>query len=376
MSTGILQFTKPSYTISEDGVYVGDAVAVSRTGGTDGIASVKVLSTAASARIPADIAKISTTLTWAAGEGGTKLVPISVVKDSIVEGQESIALRLSTIKGAKYAPVKTAELIIIDKAETMLVTPTDDTVIGVVSDVYTGIRLKDLKNFIGAGNLDPNPNPNPNPNPDPHFNNVVLLIRGNGENGSKNIIDSSSNPKEIVCFGDSQISTEKFKYGGSSLSATNQTLGNFIEVNQAINLTSDYTFEAWVYQTTYQEGSIFAGTNIGSFDFTVVGNMIGIGIINTRWDHSVNAAFVYNRFQHIAWSRTNGVQKIFLDGIEIYSANSTTEYISTKARLMCGRDFQMNRFISQFNGFLNGVRLTNGIGRYNGSFNPENVYLN
>ncbi|MFM6881056.1 MAG: Calx-beta domain-containing protein, partial [Dolichospermum sp.] len=135
-TTGILQFTKPSYLIKEDGIYVGDPVAVSRTGGTEGLASVKVSSVGGSATVPDDLAKVSATLTWQAGEGGIKLVPISIVKDLISEGRESMTLKLTSKKGAVYAPVKTAQLVITDKEDNLLQTATDETIIPVISNVY------------------------------------------------------------------------------------------------------------------------------------------------------------------------------------------------------------------------------------------------
>ena len=52
---------------------------------------------------------------------------------------------------------------------------------------------------------------------DPFAANVVLFLKGNGSNGSTNIIDSSPTPKTISVFGTAQISTAQSKYGGSSL---------------------------------------------------------------------------------------------------------------------------------------------------------------
>lgn len=72
MSTGILQFTKPSYTVTEDGKFIGDSIEVSRTEGNTGIASVQVSSKNSTAKEGQDYTKISVTLTWADKEEGKK----------------------------------------------------------------------------------------------------------------------------------------------------------------------------------------------------------------------------------------------------------------------------------------------------------------
>lgn len=45
----------------------------------------------------------------------------------------------------------------------------------------------------------------------------VLLLHGNGANGSQNIVDSGAVPKTITVYGDAKISTAQSKYNGSSL---------------------------------------------------------------------------------------------------------------------------------------------------------------
>ena len=86
-----------------------------------------------------------------------------------------------------------------------------------------------------------------NQNQDPFANNVVLFLKGNGANGSTNIIDSSPNPKTISVFGDTQISTAQSKYGGSSI--VFDGVGDYLEVTPltAFNFgTGDFTIESWI----------------------------------------------------------------------------------------------------------------------------------
>ncbi|MBD2499854.1 Calx-beta domain-containing protein [Anabaena azotica] len=115
--SGILQFSKPIYTITESGKWVGDAVTVIRTDGSEGEVSVKVTGKTESATVGKDVEKISQVLTWADGDTEPKLVDIKPVLDKYEEGEEFLSLTLGSIKKAKYASVKTCQLVIIDEKQ-------------------------------------------------------------------------------------------------------------------------------------------------------------------------------------------------------------------------------------------------------------------
>ena len=55
------------------------------------------------------------------------------------------------------------------------------------------------------------------PTTDEYFNDVSLLLYGDGTNGSTAIVDSSSNAHAITVNGDAQISTAQSKFGGASM---------------------------------------------------------------------------------------------------------------------------------------------------------------
>lgn len=212
---------------------------------------------------------------------------------------------------------------------------------------------------------------------DPYAANVVLFLKGDGTNGGTNIIDSSPSPKTISVFGTAQISTAQSKYGGSSLFATNTTVGNFVQAATTINLSANYTFEAWIYQTAAQDCTLLAGADIGGVDFAITGSQIRIGRTNVAWDVIANVTFTYNTFQHIAFSRSSGIQKIFLNGVEVFSGNYETGLTATNPRVMCTRDNSAAQFVRQLNGYIDSVRFTDSVARYTANFNPEtDTYLN
>ncbi|MEY2985839.1 MAG: Synechococcus phage, partial [Candidatus Parcubacteria bacterium] len=84
---------------------------------------------------------------------------------------------------------------------------------------------------------------------DSNYNNVALLINGNGTNGSTSIIDSSSNSNTVTAFGNSQISNAQSKFGGSSIYFDGS--GDYLNIGYnggAFDFgSSDWTVEFWIY---------------------------------------------------------------------------------------------------------------------------------
>jgi len=123
-----IQFSAANYTVSESGDGTGHAtITVTRTGDTSGTASVDYATVddpaavrcddttnnhgAAYARC--DYATTIDTLTFAAGET-TKTFSIPVIDDAFVEGNETVALRLSNPTNAALGAQATATLTITD----------------------------------------------------------------------------------------------------------------------------------------------------------------------------------------------------------------------------------------------------------------------
>ena len=113
-TAGILQFSKPIYRITESGEWLTERVQVLRTDGAAGNVSVKVTAKTETATVGKDIEKISQVLTWTDGDATPKFVDIKPIQDIYTEGDEFLTLSLSGIKSAKYAPVKTSQLMIVE----------------------------------------------------------------------------------------------------------------------------------------------------------------------------------------------------------------------------------------------------------------------
>lgn len=110
---GTLQFAQATYTVNEG---AGTAsIAVTRTNGSSGPASVQCSTVAGGSATPSDyIAVTNQLLSWADGDTATKFCTISILQDTLVEGPKTINLSLSGASGATLGTQTTAVLTILD----------------------------------------------------------------------------------------------------------------------------------------------------------------------------------------------------------------------------------------------------------------------
>ena len=225
---------------------------------------------------------------------------------------------------------------------------------------------------------------------DPYWNNVVLFLKGDGTNGSTNIVDSSPSPKTISVFGNTQISTTQSKYGGSSLifDGSNDALTIPYDSDLAI-LTGNFTVEAWVYplNTTGTQTFIaqWSQSQVGYggivFAYTSTAIQLYIGAI-TEGNFSLigNQTVTTNSWNHIALTRNSNNYLLFKNGTQIGSISSSSNKTLTAVPFSIGNyynfSFQLGA-INWLNGYVDSLRITKGIARYTANFNTEtDTYLN
>lgn len=88
---GTLAFSPTAILVPES---TGNAsVFVTRTGGTDGLVTIKYETASGTATSGADFTAVTNTLTWQNGEGGNKLISVPINNDMAVEPTESFTVR-------------------------------------------------------------------------------------------------------------------------------------------------------------------------------------------------------------------------------------------------------------------------------------------
>lgn len=212
---------------------------------------------------------------------------------------------------------------------------------------------------------------------DPHFDKVTLLLHCNGEEGGMSFLDSSLAKRHPDVIGVSTSTVIK-KQGNASAYFHGDQFARFLRfpsVNDFKFGFSDFTIEMWVYANrtaqlsayprmlckgTYAEPGSFAFVLIKEtgdifFDFygsSVIG-LYGGTLPNDEWTH-------------VRVSRVGGMAYLFKNGI-LQSSASANVNINKSSELFIGTEIAN---ISKFVGFLDDIRITEGLGRSTTNFTP------
>jgi hypothetical protein len=174
-------------------------------------------------------------------------------------------------------------------------------------------------------------------NTDPFINNVSLLLHFNGPNNSTSFFDSSLNSSinTITSNGNAKISTDDYKFDGSSLFIDGS--GDYLQIPANSSLfgfgTGDFTIEAWIKiisygsydthlltTTGFSSEFSFAVSNNGTLNFWNGANSISFGTVN---------AVAINQWTHVAFSRFSGTLRAYINGSMIGSTYVTTSLNNT-----------------------------------------------
>ena len=192
------------------------------------------------------------------------------------------------------------------------------------------------------------------------------------------IVNSAAVNKQVAFLGAGAISTGQVKFGtGSAL--LDGTANTFIQTAASgANLlftTSDWTIEMFVYPTAnivnptvfYDIGEVGSSGDRAPQIGWSSGNLIyaatNVDLI------SAAATVTANTWNHIAAARSSGNTKLYLNGVQVGSTYADTiNYNEGGAgNLRVGSSTLTASGAAQFIGYVDEVRISNGIGRYTGS---------
>jgi hypothetical protein len=187
------------------------------------------------------------------------------------------------------------------------------------------------------------------------------------------IVDSAAKTN-LETVGNAQISTAQSKFGGSSMlfDGTADALAGYN--NQTLILSSrNFTWECWVYlnsisgtqailsQRGAQQNELFLGldTASGGQIFAYAdgagspGRMCSVSMPTGQW-------------VHIALVRVGTTVTLYKNGVGGTTATSSQNFISQN--VFVGADDSAGS--GTLNGYINDVRITNGVARYTSNFTP------
>ena len=218
---------------------------------------------------------------------------------------------------------------------------------------------------------------------DPYFENVSLLLHGNGTNGAQNntFLDSSTNNFTITRNGNTTQGA--FTPYGANWSNYFDGTGDYLNPpNDSANSfgTGDFTVEAWIYPTSTSSASIVSNRGAGGADTVLT---CAFSTANGLFLHTQNTAVLNtgtnvtaNTWQHVAFVRASGTLKIYLNGVSVGSASMTQNLSSTNA-LYIAKDGTKNDGgeTGLFSGYISNTRIVKGTAVYTANFTPPTAPL-
>lgn len=244
----------------------------------------------------------------------------------------------------------------------------------------------------------------PSAGADPYWSYVSFLLGTTATNAAQNntFLDSSTNNFTITRYGNStqgsftpygSLWSNYFDAQGTTTTATNI----YTPTSTGLDLQTTGTVECWVYPTARATGASsplndasaiwgFYGTDLGS-----VTKYFGMGITNTGYlyiavDATSGAAsnvsttlIPLNTWTHIAWVRSGGANKFYVNGADVTStfsnpsvsglwptgATTNRAYIGVFPYL-----YSIYTYLCPFAGYISNFRAVKGTAVYTGAFTP------
>lgn len=207
---------------------------------------------------------------------------------------------------------------------------------------------------------------------------VVLLLHGDGTEGSKTFIDSSSRNHSITTHGNAMITNVNSKFGGS---AYFDGVNSYLTVANDFNFdANDFTIEMFFYQSSTPNGSALiaerytgSGDTLGYYiafynpDNSQTGSNLHFAI-NDMVSVRMQTVLPNHQWHHVAGVRHGNSMSLFVNGTLI-DTKSFTGTISNSSETFIGKrwDNYGNQF---FNGYIDEFRITSGLARYTADFTP------
>jgi len=166
-------------------------------------------------------------------------------------------------------------------------------------------------------------------------------------------------------------------HGGGTFFAVANVDMLTIPTNVAFDFgTGDFTFEFWMWLPATGasgEGAFLSGSASGSSDFVWYQSTLRFGRNGIAWD-TTSSAFnpTLQQWYHIAFVKTSGTAKIFVNGVSVASAANGNTYSSQGGTIQLGRSQDGSR---GFAGIMSNIRVVKGTAVYTANFIPPTSIL-
>ena len=184
------------------------------------------------------------------------------------------------------------------------------------------------------------------------------------------IIDNTMlNNLETV--GNAQISSAQTKFGSGSMyfDGTGDALRAQSNAQNLQFGTGDFTVECWLYQTATNAypGILEIGNHLLSTGILFIANNGSITAYSAAFLGSATPPAL-NAWSHIAWVRSSGVFKIYVNGVG-NAGVAFTGNLSSSSNVTIGADSALSTNYT-YSGYIDDLRITKGYARYTTTFTP------
>ena len=192
----------------------------------------------------------------------------------------------------------------------------------------------------------------------------VVIAAATTSPASGNIVITSTDAATVnVAVSGSVVNNNVFE-GSLSFDGTNDVVT--IPDNNALDLTNNYTLEAWIYpKATPWLGGIISKYNTGGSNgyHLRLSNSPGSGSTSARgisFDEmeTANNIITANNWYHLAAVNNNGVRKLFVNGVEVALSGTPTSVRANTDPLKIGQDYSVDNS-RYFNGDIDEIRIWN-----------------
>jgi len=208
-----------------------------------------------------------------------------------------------------------------------------------------------------------------------------LLIHSDTTDTSTTFVDSSDNVHTVTAYGNAHHEVDQSKFGATSMHFDGSGDGLSVPISDDFNFGSgDFTYEAWVYPTSFQGQSYTAIINNfrddeSSNGWSLLFYSTGYVHVNVDGTHNNSTnAVPLNEWSHVAAVRNgrylkryiNGVDAgndLDLNGVTVGNVTAQGPNIGNAGSEYSNRDFQ---------GYIDEVRISKGIARWTDDFVPPN----
>jgi hypothetical protein len=197
-------------------------------------------------------------------------------------------------------------------------------------------------------------------------------------NGTSAAIYDSAMMATYETLGNASTTGVIKKYGNSSMSfdGTGDYLVSPFSVNNNLG-TGSFTFEAWLYPSSIAGIRGFYALSGGPGGVPKFVMHLNAGTPSIHYNGLTGGSDIYttatsaitaNTWTHLAFVRNGSTWTWYINGVASGTGSNSTNITFTTQPLYVG--YGGESYFTEFNGYIDDLRVTNGVARYTANFTP------